>query len=87
MIKVEIEAIYWLAQIIFLGRTFYHASVSKKANRSITPMAYWIMALVGNLLIGLYGFFIGSFSMPLFSLISLPISLYHINIEKKRLKK
>ncbi len=85
-INYAIEGVYWLGQMIFLSRTVYHAKVSNDEKRSVTPITFWILAVAGNLFIGLYGFLIGSISMPLFALLSIPISIYHIHIEKKRIK-
>lgn len=81
-----VESIYVFAQIIFCYRVVYHAKVSKEANRSITPMFYWTLNIFGNLIIGIYGIFKGSFAMPLFAIIGIPFSLYHMKIENDRVK-
>ncbi len=84
MMDFIIEGIYLLAQSIFIGRAIYHANASRKEGRSITPIFYWVLTLIANALIGVYGYFLGSWSMPFFGVVASAPPFYHIWIELKR---
>jgi len=83
-INFALEGLYWVSQSFFVYRTLYHIQISKEQKRSVTPLRYWSVSILGNLVLGVYGFFIGSISMPLFAIASIPFSLYHIHLERKR---
>lgn len=86
MINWQIELIYVLAQILFFGRMIYQANASRKAGQSITPIWYWIITLFASWLLGVYGFFLGSITMPLMTIFSTVYYVYNIVIEWNRIE-
>lgn len=84
MIPIQIEAIYFASQILVLFRTYNQYYASKKEQRSVNPLLFWVATILSNVLVGVYGFLIGSFIIPIMSIISLPISLWHLDLERKR---
>lgn len=85
-ISLIVEFVYVLSQGLYMFRTLYHAKVSKEAGQSITPILYWVLTIGSSVLIGFYGFLIGSVAMPLFAVLGIPFSLYHMKIEKERVE-
>lgn len=84
MIPFWVEAIYGIAQLLTFYRVYLQYVDSKKERRSVNSKYFWILSIMINLLVAIYGFLIGSFIMPLAVLLSLPIALWHFKLEKER---
>ena len=51
---------FWLAfgivaQLVFTGRFLMHWAASERAGRSVVPVAFWVLSLVGGMMTLVYG--------------------------------
>lgn len=84
MIPIWIEAIYLVSQLVTFYRIYVQYVDSKKEKRSVNSTHYWIATILINGLVFIYGVLIGSLVMPLMIILSTPITLWHLNLEKNR---
>lgn len=81
MIPIEIETIFLLSQVIYFVRIYFQTKVSLKENQSVNPKIYWKLTILASILIGIYGYFIGSLIMVLTQLFGIVYSFFHMKIE------
>lgn len=74
-------AIGFLAQIFFSARILYQWIVSEKAGKVLSPLAFWIMSILGSYLLFIYGVLRNDFAIILGQLISYYIYLWNLNIQ------
>lgn len=79
-----IELLYVIAQIPLFARMWVQTKQSLVEERSVNPSLFWILTIIGSLLVIVYGLLIGSWAVPLMSAFSIGYSFFHWNIEKKR---
>ena len=82
--NIWVEAIYIISQGLYACRMLYQANATKKAKKSITPLFYWQLTLIAQILLMIYGYLLGSISMPLLGFISIPFIFYNMKIEIKK---
>lgn len=87
MIPLWVEVIYGLAQALTFLRVYLQYKDSKKEQRSVNSIHFWILSIIINLMVAFYGILIGSWMMPLTVLIAMPISFWHLKLEHKRFVK
>ena len=86
MIPLETELVYIIGVMgTSVIRVFYHSYVSRRKKQSITPIKYWLLTLIIWVSMGIYGYLIGSAAMILSFAGGIIYSLYHINLEIKRI--
>lgn len=78
------ELIYVIAQIPFFLRMYFQTKESLKEKRSINPEIFWLLSIIGSILVIVYGYLINSWAIWSMSLISIVYSFFHLKIEKER---
>lgn len=84
MVNLFTEFLFGVAQVIYLGRILYQAKVSKEKGQSVTPITYWLITICASIVLMVYGVFSESIIIPLTTIVTVTVALYHINIELKR---
>lgn len=84
MPELWLEVIWVIASGFYFLRTVYQIKATHDEKRSVTPLLYWSLTLVGSLLIIYYGISIGSWAIPLGQTLTLISVAYNIKIEKER---
>lgn len=74
-------AIGFLAQIFFSARILYQWIVSEKAGKVLSPLAFWIMSILGSYLLFIYGVLRNDFAIILGQFISYYIYLWNLDIQ------
>lgn len=87
MIPFWVDAVYAVSQGFIFLRTVYQVHASSKEKRSITPMPYWFFTIISSALTIVYGILIGSWTVPIITLIGYPFIFMNIKIEQTRGKK
>jgi len=80
----EIEAIGVFASFCYLARWVLQIKATKKAKRSVNPIAFWVLTWTAVTSMAVYGYLLGSLVMPLGLPISWIVIGYNIKTELKR---
>lgn len=71
----------FLAQLCFSGRILVQWFLSEKSKRVVSPVAFWILSLIGSYLLCLYGWLRDDFAIVFGQIISYYIYLWNLNIK------
>lgn len=84
MINFGIESVGVLSTLFYAARWYFQIKATRKAKRSVTPTAYWILSIFAQTTAAVYTYLLGSIIFPAFLIVSLTLQIYNIYIEYKR---
>lgn len=76
MIPIEVEIIFILSQFIYFSRLIVQSIETHKRKLSVNPKLFWILTIIASILMGIYGWLIGSWSMPIANGLAIIYSTY-----------
>ena len=77
--NVFVYAVGFIAQFFFSARTIFQWIKSEKAKRVVSPLAYWVLSVIGAYLLCFYGWLRDDFSIILGQFLSCYIYLWNLN--------
>ncbi len=76
-----IYIIGFLAQIFFSARTLVQWILSEKSHKVVSPTVFWVLSLMGSVLLFCYGWLRNDFSIILGQLLSYYVYIWNLNIK------
>ncbi len=76
-----IFAIGFLAHLFFSARILYQWIVSEKAGKVLSPLAFWVLSILGSYLLFIYGVLRNDFAIILGQFVSYYIYLWNLNMQ------
>lgn len=65
MVESWIEAFIFLEKALSLLSLYFQSRASLAAKRSVNPAIFWVLGFVTNIMVGVYGYLIGSLILSL----------------------
>jgi len=84
MVLLWLEIVAGIGYFCYFFRWAFQIYASKKNKKSINPKSFWILTFIGQTLIAIYGFYLGSIIMPLTLPISWAIIWYNWKVGEKQ---
>ena len=79
--SITIYLIGFVSQIFFSARTLVQWILSEKKRQVVSPSIFWVLSLMGSVLLFCYGWLRNDFSIILGQLISYYIYIWNLNIK------
>lgn len=81
MSSIIIYTIGFVSQLFFSARTLVQWILSEKSRKVVSPSIFWMLSLIGSVLLFCYGWLRNDFSIILGQLISYYIYIWNLNIK------
>lgn len=72
--------------VCYTGRWAFQLWASKKAQQPVVPLPFWVLSLLGSIVIAVYAWGLGSYVIPVALPVVTGIRVYNIYLIKKKKK-